>query len=172
MYPPIWWKCCVYIVFYATALVYTNRFLLACSCKLLHCGVPRCSDCYSSCWTWSPCVGRPQQKYHLTCMLLAAIHIRQVAGLQLSVLCICYWESLGPLALGCNRKVTALFRWPLRQVSLYMIFNPDISFIVLLLFSDMDQPNSSSMLVLREEQHHKIESLHKNTATYVGMVVE
>ena len=41
----------------ATGLVYTNRSLaalvvivtlLACSCKVLHCGVPGCSDCSSA----------------------------------------------------------------------------------------------------------------------------
>ena len=30
--------------------------------------------------------------------LLAAIRVRQVAGLQLNVLCVCYLESLGPPA--------------------------------------------------------------------------
>ena len=39
----------------------------------------------------------------------------------------------------------------------YMIVNTDISFVVLFSFSDMEQLNSSSMLVLREEQHHKID---------------
>ena len=48
-------KCCVYIACFATAFVYTNRSLaallpvaiitlFACSCKLLCCGVPGCSD--------------------------------------------------------------------------------------------------------------------------------
>ena len=85
--------------------------LLACSCRLLHCGVPGCSDCSSAVvLEMHACVGRDQ---HLCCLLFPLRHQHICAFIVLvSILCylftslyynsaIYFFSLIHPCALFC-----------------------------------------------------------------------